>query len=452
MKTQCTKNDDDSFVKTTHLRSASVTIRFSEAKNMRVDSSKMWIRRLSTMTLSLLLDVRVTTAFSIPNGRNTVAATVSSSSSTPSSSSSLLSSPSSQPEQTEAQRLLERARAMRAEIATLEGRSIDEVEAEAQEKREQRRLELATEEEQKRLQQEYTTTRTKRNDNSKNGSFLTIPETFDDQVTQAKAAVERGFRDGRTTQTVRFALLSEGQMLNDEDRQWPGGAQQMYRNAAGPLTRELLRQLKPRRPDARQSDDNHHHEVTPFHAPTVQSQDIWDFDGSALVTAEGVGHNVQAMVLPNTDVKYVKDIGKLRRQQQQKSNEDSDKHNLLLLINPFWRNVESWGFNLLAPNAKKLAQEEIFDNGMFEETYVLLQKSVRGEDCVALKAYPYDWQLFAYADDEYYGAAGSYLVRLGSTESEPTSTDFARLLEQRDEFKLSKNMRQMQRLMNRDNN
>ena len=342
----------------------------------------------------------------------------------------------------EAERLLERARAMRAEIATLEGKTVDQVEAEAQEKRQQRQDAAAAaviqKEEQKKQQEEWKVA------NRSNGSFLTVPETFQDQVTQAKAAVERAYQDGQTTQTIRFALLPEGEMLN-EDRQWPGGAQQMYRSAAGPLTRELLRQLRPNKTNL---DDIRQ-------APTVTSKDIWDFDGSAMITSEGNGQNVQAMVLPNTDVKYVKDIGDLRRKQEQQSSlvdqeGESNGSGLFVLVNPFWRNVDSWGFNLLAPNAKNLAQQEIFDDGLFPETYVLLQKSVRGEDCIALKAYPYDWQLYAYADNyEYYGG-GSYVVRLGSTKDEPTASDFAKLLDQRDEFKLSKNMRQMQRMLNRD--
>ncbi|KAL7571049.1 hypothetical protein ACA910_003766 [Epithemia clementina (nom. ined.)] len=394
------------------------------------------------------------------------------------------SSSSSSSQQEEAQRLLERARAMRAEIATLEGKTIDEVEAEALEKkkREQELKQLDQKQRQKQQQQASDSKSSSTTTMTTNGSFLTVPETFDDQVTQAKAAIERAYRDGITTQTVRFALLSEGESLN-EDRQWPGGAQQMYRSAAGPLTRELLHQLRPRRVDP---NDDHHHAFSSssssYHQPpVVQSKDVWDFDGSALITAEGKGYNVQALVLPNTDVKYVKDIGEMRRRQEAKQSQpppppqsiesgntnDStqarpQQPDLLLLVNPFWRNVESWGFNLLAPNAKKLAQQEIFDNGMFQETYVLLQKSVRGEDCIALKAYPYDWQLFAYADNEdayssslyYYGNGGasSYLVRLGSTPNEPTAADFAQLLEQRSEFQMSKNMRQMQRMLNKNNN
>mmetsp|Transcript_9790 Transcript_9790/g.12924 ORF Transcript_9790/g.12924 Transcript_9790/m.12924 type:complete len:383 (-) Transcript_9790:57-1205(-) len=331
--------------------------------------------------------------------------------------------------QDEAERLLQRAREMRAEIAALEGRTVTEVEAEAKQERENRRQALLDQEKQSlKRRTEYA------KDRKIDGSMMEVPETFEDQVVQARVAVERAFRDGVTRQTIRFELIPEGQVLN-EDRQWPGGAQEMYREAAGPLTRELLKQVKA--PTKQDTAPNQF--VKP---PTVKSQDIWDFDGSALITAEssvGPSADVQAMVLPNTDVKYTKDIATIN---------EAMGDRLFLLVNPFWRDLESWGFNIMAPNAKKMAQDIIFDKG-YDETYVLLKKSVRGEDCVCLKAYPYDWQLYAYADDEYWPNR-SILVRLGSTKHEPKATDFAKLLEKREEFKMSKNMRQMQRLMNKD--
>jgi len=65
------------------------------------------------------------------------------------------------------------------------------------------------------------------------------------------------------------------------------------------------------------------------------------------------------------------------------------------------RNIDSWSFNLLAPNAKQKAQQVIFDKG-YDETYNLMVFSVRGEKCAAIKAYPYDWQLFAFREDNGY--------------------------------------------------
>ena len=122
---------------------------------------------------------------------------------------------------------------------------------------------------------------------------------------------------------------------------------------------------------------------------------------------------------------------------------------LFLLINPFWRNVDTWGFNILAPKAKQKAQETIFDKG-YDETYVLQRFSARGEQCVALKVYPHDWQLFAYKEDTGYNANGMFqtetAIRLGSSKEEPSSAMFTELLNGREEFKYSRNMRQMKNM------
>jgi len=119
----------------------------------------------------------------------------------------------------------------------------------------------------------------------------------------------------------------------------------------------------------------------------------------------------------------------------------------LCLLIPFWRNVDSWGFNVFAPNAKEDAQKVIFDR--FVETYVLLRPTIRGEDCVAIKAYPYDWQLFAYREDDNW-PYNENVIRLGSTKEEPTPSIFTEFLNEREEFKMNKNMRQMQRILNQN--
>jgi hypothetical protein len=335
----------------------------------------------------------------------------------------------------EATQLMERARKMREEVAMLTGRKVEEVEQEAAEKR-QRLADIAAKAAAEREERKHNQAN-KKNDSasSTDGRFLPVPETPDDQIWQAKAAVERAFASGITRQIVRFALVPEGETLNQEDRQWPGGAQQMYREAAAPLTRELLKQVRAATKEKAEQDQS----LTK--QPVVKSQDIWDFDGSAMITAEAgsASGDVQAMVQPNTDNKYTDDIVTI---------DQAMGDRLFLLVNPFWRDIESWGFNMLAPGAKEKATAAIFDRG-FEETYSVLQKSVRMEDCVAVKAYPYDWQLYAYAESDYWPFS-EYSVHLGSTPHEPKSSDFAKLLSAREEFKLSKNMRQLQRMLNKD--
>lgn len=327
-----------------------------------------------------------------------------------------------------AKRLLEKAQELRAEIAAMEGKSIEQVEEEAEKKKESERL---------RRQEQDEKNRKKRKERELAGSshdkgqyLVQVPETFDDMVRQAARAVERAFQDGKTRQTVRFNLVREEGESATEENEWPGGARQMYREAGKPLTTALLR-------EARAPTKKYENPEQGRLAPTLKAADIWDFDGSALHTAEaseGASGDIQALVFPNTDVKYIQDIQKIS---------DAMGPRLFLLINPFWRDVESWGFNLLAPGAKAKAQKTIFDNG-YDETYVNLVFTARGEKCVAIKAYPYDWQLFAFREDDYYPNS-EYAIRLGSCK-EVSSSLVTELLNARPEFKETKTMRQMKKM------
>ncbi len=331
-------------------------------------------------------------------------------------------------EVSDAQRLMEQAAKLRAEIAAAEGKTLEQVEEEASAKKrdDQKRMAEAEEEAaanaKKRLESAPPT--------DDGGRFVQVPVTFDDMVRQASRAVERAFQDGKTRQTVRFNLVGEEEAATEE-KQWPGGTKQMYRESGGPLTEALLREVraptKNKFPEKRNEN------------PKLSRQDIWDFDGTALHTAEaaeGPSADIQALVFPNTDSKYLEDIEQISEAMGER---------LFVLVNPFWRNVESWGFNILAPNAKKRAQEVIFGKNPYEETYSMMIFMVRGENCVALKAYPYDWQLFAFREDDYYPSE-EYIIRLGSCKEDPTSSLITGLLNERPEFKETKTMRQMKKL------
>lgn len=282
----------------------------------------------------------------------------------------------------DAQNLLDKAAKLRAEIAAMEGKTVEEVETEARTKKgleTQRKQEYELERESRKASKALQSRPT-----SDEGRYIQVPNTPDDMVRQAAQAVERAFKDGKTRQTVRFNLIAEDQAVADEN-EWPGGTKQMYRESGKPLTNALLREIYAPTKDLEGAKQQRL-------PPTVKSQDIWDFDGSAIHTAEaklGGSGDVQALVFPNTDVKYMNDISKIS---------EAMGPRLFLLINPFWKDVESWSFNILAPGAKQKAQKVIFDNG-YDETYVVMSFQVRGEKCVALKAYPYDWQLFAYIED-----------------------------------------------------
>jgi hypothetical protein len=153
----------------------------------------------------------------------------------------------------------------------------------------------------------------------------------------------------------------------------------------------------------------------------------------------------QALVFANTDVKYTRDIQTLLLEQQKLKQQTGRVEPLLLLVNPFWRDIDSWGINILAPGAKRLAQQVIFsnDNSLATETYSCRRFQCRGEECIAIKAYPYDWQIFAYLEDGYGMMMNT--IRLGECPDEPKTAFVTELLNGRSEFKLSRTMRQMRR-------
>lgn len=333
----------------------------------------------------------------------------------------------------EVQKLRDQAAKIRAQLAELEGKTVEQVELEAKQANE-KQIKLKNKK-LKNVVEEVKLSSTKKRD-----PILYVPTTKDEQTRQAALAIERAFADGITRQTVRLALVGEGEdSIPEEVEEWPGGAKQIYREAGRPLTEALLAEVRATATSLQTEEEKK--SGKDWYPPKIKAQDIWDFDGSALITAEaasGPSSDVQALVFPNTDVKYIKDIKQIHT--------SMGKERLFILINPFWRDVESWGFNILAPNGKKQAQETIFacDGGGFQETYVLLRFSVRGENCVALKVYPYEWQLFAYFEEYgYYGRGFSTAIRLGSSEEQPTSALFAKLLGERDEFKMNKTMRQL---------
>ena len=315
----------------------------------------------------------------------------------------------SAPSASDVEKLREKAAQLREEIAKLEGKSVEQVMREAQLKKD------AKVEADKKLDE--IKMKTSLVDKVR---MIDLPEDVESMIFQAARAIEMAYRDGIKRQTVRLALVGEGDSFQ-ELNQWPGGAQQMYREAAKPLTTALLAEINP--------------STQPMMPPKVSAQDIWDFDGSALLTAqgrEGPETDVQALVFANTDEKYIKDIATI---------DAAMGDRLFLLVNPFWRNLDSWGFNLLAPGAKTRAQATIFDKG-FDETYVYLRFSVRGENCAAIKCYPYDWQIFAYREDDY---GWERPIRLGTSKTEPKSDQITALLNGRPEFKMTRTMRQLRK-------
>lgn len=336
----------------------------------------------------------------------------------------------------EVQQLLAKAKALREEAAAMSGQTVEEMEQEVQ-----REKELA--QERQAVMEKARMEREEGNKSRNNMQILPVPDDAPSMIQQAASAVERAYADGIVRQTVRFALLGEEEAMSGVQNEWPGGVEQMYREAGRPLTESLLSEVRAFAKISAEDTEERETLQSNRMPPEVRAEDIWGFDGSAKISSQsaaGSRGDVTAVVFPNTDTKYLKDI--------ESFDKEVGPDRLLLLVNPFWRDVESWGFNILAPNGKKRAQEVIFDNG-YDVTYAVLRFSARGEDCVALKSYPFDWQMYAYREDPSWFNQ-EVPVWLGSSKEEPKSSQFSELLNSRPEFKMSKNMRQMQRMMGND--
>jgi hypothetical protein len=336
------------------------------------------------------------------------------------------------------QDLIEKAARIRAEIAALEGKSVAQVQQEAVEKKQ--REEMARDAaDRQRTANEALLRQTSKERLGR--AVVQVPESRLDMVRQCARAIERAVADGQYRQTVRLALLeTEEQSIYDaNNNMWPGGAEQMSRRAAKPTTIELFQELR-----LGTTNNNNNSKK-----PVVTVEDVWDFDGSAMVRRLDNNDNdnvdvvmtAQALVFANTDVKYTRDIQALLVEQQKLKQQQQEP--LLLLVNPFWRDIDSWGINILAPGAKRLAQQVIFDDILATETYSCRRFQCRGEECIAIKAYPYDWQIFAYLEDGYGGMMNT--IRLGECPDEPKTPFVTELLNGRSEFKLSRTMRQMRR-------
>lgn len=219
---------------------------------------------------------------------------------------------------------------------------------------------------------------------SLNDAPLPFPTTCSMVVQQASKAIGLAFRDGMINrQTIRVPLSEsmysdkEEGFVADRAIGWQGGPQETYRYLL-PLASDVLRMTA-----QKIVDDN-----TGGLVARIQEQSLLDFDGSALLTAEnpaGPLHDVQALLQPNTDSYYIKTI-----QQVEKLFSDTPKkpQRLFVLVNPSWRNQQSFGYF----GAARKAQSLILDR--YPITYAVDQFVVRGQRIGLLKAYPHDWQLY----------------------------------------------------------
>lgn len=179
----------------------------------------------------------------------------------------------------EAEKLLEKAAQIRKELAELEGKSLVQVQKEAQAEKDLRskqQLELQLKKDNDNLKKNSQTSNGSRR--SMNNPMVYVPETIDDQIRQASLAIERAFTDGITRQTVRLALVKQNEMITPEEEEWPGGAMQMYREAGRPLTEALLNEVRAVAKNIQTDEEKKSGKEN--YPPNVKAQDIWDFDVS----------------------------------------------------------------------------------------------------------------------------------------------------------------------------
>jgi hypothetical protein len=205
-----------------------------------------------------------------------------------------------------------------------------------------------------------------------------LPMGPDALLRQASSAVRAAMDDGIHRQTIRMPLSEsmysekEESFVADRAIGWQGGPQETFRFIS-PLAQQLLRDVS--------NDDG-----TGL-TPKVQEQILLDFDGSSLLNAQsplGPLKDTLGMVQPNTDKYYMELI---QRMEEQFSDTPGKAKRMFLLINPAWRDANSWGFL-----QKKLAQETIVDR--YETTYALDQFIVKGKKMSLLRAWPCDWCVY----------------------------------------------------------
>ena len=219
-----------------------------------------------------------------------------------------------------------------------------------------------------------------------------LPTTSDALVRQAASAISAALLDNSIhRQCIRLPLSesmyseSEEGFVADRAIGWQGGPQETIRYLQ-PLVEQLLRTVETL-PNNEASKGG----LT----ARIQSQVLLEFDGSALLTSEcpgGAKGDATALLQPNTDSYYLQTIQSV---EEQFSDTPGKAKRLFLLVNPAWRDANSFGLF-----QSKKAQKQILDR--YTTTYAIDQFVVRGQKLSVVKAWPHDWCLFwskLYPDD-----------------------------------------------------
>jgi hypothetical protein len=185
-------------------------------------------------------------------------------------------------------------------------------------------------------------------------------------------------------QTIRLPLSesmyrnkSEG-FVADRAIGWQGGPQETIRYLC-PLATRVLQEI---------STSRLHPALLGGLVISIQEQVLLDFDGSLLLTAEhpaGAKYDIQAVLQPTTDEYYRTTIQTIEAQFSDTPGVSTKR--LFLLLNPAWRNKDSWSFWEAAR-----AEREILNR--YETTYCIDQFVVRGSQISLLYEFGQEWAVF----------------------------------------------------------
>lgn len=258
-----------------------------------------------------------------------------------------------------------------------------------------------------------------------------LPMGPDAMLRQASTAIRRAIMSDKNInrQTIRLPLsesmysTKEESFVADRAIGWQGGPQETYR-CVSPMVQQLLREIGASSM-TNNDDDSSNKSSSSFSGltPKVHEQVLLDFDGSSLINTEspyGPLEDSIAMIQPNTDKYYMQLIQKMEIEFSDTPGAKGKR--LFLLINPAWRNADSWGFF-----ERKQGQSQILDR--YETTYAIDQFIVKGNKLSLLKVWPHDWCVYYTPLPQPGSTEEEYRPKLlGTFQQRPEYTEIERLV------------------------
>ncbi|CAI5476954.1 unnamed protein product [Closterium sp. Yama58-4] len=219
---------------------------------------------------------------------------------------------------------------------------------------------------------------------------VSVPDSVDESVQQARAAVRRAREAGHQRLMLDLLLPLIGPSLLDD---WPGGIQQQLQ-AAIPLVESLLTGL---------------------------------VDGGELYTRRVIDEDEAVVAWESKTVALVL-FPTAERLPAVMELANSEPGRALLLMNPQWQPgqvVSDFGFG----SKRKQAEEFL---GTFLTAYSLKRNRIRSYDVTIVKCFPGDWQVYM-SDDSGSGSDSSFPTyeMIGAVENPPSYRDLEAMVQKK---------------------